>query len=495
MANELVPTQASATAKKDPPAPTSAGSCSHVQLKAAVRATEGYEAQAAMLVPPVQRHGGKTETGSVHAAAAHGISGGGGALPHGGPIQQSFGGYDISNVTAHTDGAAAQATTAMGADAYATGSNIAFKGAPDLHTAAHEAAHVVQQQAGVSLSGGVGKVGDSYEQHADKVADAVVAGKSAEPILSEMAGGGGAAVQQKAVQRKDEGKTGGKATVGEFAAAEGVGQKDVDKAGANVATMNKMSLAEMQAYLGGPAKPVGPRSTKEMLGAIMSGVLPQWVARVGAKANFDGGSFGYAASNQIFATEPSDVVGLSASEALVKVGWTPAQLSGQVGKEIGLCVLDTSKAVPNKDEPTKNAAPGVQEMNWKTLAAAAIDDKKNAYFHSQFKKYYGAVAGQLTKEDLPAMFELAAKTPMGAKPNTTDKKLQEQFTMFRKAIDGGLAASKLFSGMGATISEGGQLGAREVMVTNEGSGFKLTAANSVISSLGVLKQADVDKLL
>lgn len=62
---------------------------------------------------------------------------------------------------------------------------------------------MVQQQAGVSLSGGVGKAGDAYEQHADKVADAVVAGKSAEPILAEMAGGGGGSgVQKRAVQRE-----------------------------------------------------------------------------------------------------------------------------------------------------------------------------------------------------------------------------------------------------------------------------------------------------
>jgi len=201
MANDLAQSPAPATTRESAPTPSASGGTGSIQLKAAVRATEGYDAQAALLVP-VQRHGGKGDTSGVHAAAAHGLSGSGGALPHGGTIQQAFGGYDISNVTAHTDGAASQGAAAMGADAYATGSSIAFKGAPDLHTAAHEAAHVVQQEAGVSLSGGVGKVGDSYEQHADKVADAVVAGKSAEPILSEMAGGGGGgAVQQKAVQR------------------------------------------------------------------------------------------------------------------------------------------------------------------------------------------------------------------------------------------------------------------------------------------------------
>jgi hypothetical protein len=68
----------------------------------------------------------------------------------------------------------------MGAEAYATGSSVAFTGAPDLHTAAHEAAHVVQQRGGVQLKGGVGEANDPYERHADAVADQVVQGKSAE---------------------------------------------------------------------------------------------------------------------------------------------------------------------------------------------------------------------------------------------------------------------------------------------------------------------------
>jgi len=160
----------------------------------------GYEAQMALLVP-VQRKSKGPKAGDVHEAAAQGIAGGGASLPHGGQIQHSFGGYDISNVTAHTDSAAARANAAMGADAYATGSHIAFVGAPDLHTAAHEAAHVVQQKAGVQLSGGVGQAGDAYEVHADKVADAVVAGQDASPILSQAVGRGSEAGIQRQVQR------------------------------------------------------------------------------------------------------------------------------------------------------------------------------------------------------------------------------------------------------------------------------------------------------
>jgi uncharacterized protein DUF4157 len=125
--------------------------------------------------------------------AAHGTSGAAGPLPHLGEIQRSFGRHDVSGVQAHTDEPAVTASRAMGAEAYATGGHVAFAGAPTLHTAAHEAAHVVQQVAGVQLRGGVGQPGDHYEQHADRVADAVVRGESSEALLGELAGGQGGA--------------------------------------------------------------------------------------------------------------------------------------------------------------------------------------------------------------------------------------------------------------------------------------------------------------
>ncbi|HVV84804.1 MAG TPA: DUF4157 domain-containing protein [Kofleriaceae bacterium] len=151
---------------------------------------------------PVQRRaGGDTGAGGVDvgATAAAGVAGTGGSLPFLDTIQRSFGRHDVGGVRAHTDGAAASAASAIGASAYATGNAVAFAGAPDLHTAAHEAAHVVQQRAGVHLKGGVGEVGDVYERHADEVADAVVAGRSAEALLDRHAGGsgGGGAVQLK----------------------------------------------------------------------------------------------------------------------------------------------------------------------------------------------------------------------------------------------------------------------------------------------------------
>jgi hypothetical protein len=141
-------------------------------------------------VAPVQRRsaGAPDDTQSVHAAAQQGIAGSSGPLPFGDQIQRAFGRHDIRGIQAHTDGAAAAGAGAMGARAFAAGDHVAFAGTPDLHTAAHEAAHVVQQRGGVQLKGGVGEVGDSYEQHADAVADRVVAGESAEGVLDRMAG-------------------------------------------------------------------------------------------------------------------------------------------------------------------------------------------------------------------------------------------------------------------------------------------------------------------
>jgi Domain of unknown function (DUF4157) len=148
---------------------------------------------------PVQRKETGAAGADVHEAAARGTQGPGGSLPHLEAIQRSFGRFDVGGIQAHTDGPAQQASRDMGAAAFATGNHVAFAGAPDLHTTAHEAAHVVQQRAGVHLAGGVGAAGDAYERHADAVADQVVAGRSAEGLLGEMAGGAGGGVQRKEV--------------------------------------------------------------------------------------------------------------------------------------------------------------------------------------------------------------------------------------------------------------------------------------------------------
>lgn len=134
---------------------------------------------------------GAVQTANVHGVAAQGTQGAGSPLPHLDQIQRSFGRHDVSGVKAHTGGDAAAASAQLGARAYAHGNSVAFASEPDLHTAAHEAAHVVQQRGGVQLKGGVdGGASDPYEQHADAVADAVVGGRSAERLLDQHARGG-----------------------------------------------------------------------------------------------------------------------------------------------------------------------------------------------------------------------------------------------------------------------------------------------------------------
>ena len=89
--------------------------------------------------------------------AGRATEGAGGRLPHLDVIQRAFGAHDLGGVRAHTSAAAAEGAAALGARAFATGNDIAFASpTPDLHTAAHEAAHVVQQRAGVHLKNGIG---------------------------------------------------------------------------------------------------------------------------------------------------------------------------------------------------------------------------------------------------------------------------------------------------------------------------------------------------
>jgi len=138
----------------------------------------------------------------VHAVAASGARGGGAALPHLATIQRAFGRHDVSSVRAYRGPDARAATEQLGARAYASGDQVVLGPAgEDLHTVAHEAAHVIQQRGGVALAGGVGAVGDVYERHADAVADAVVAGRSAEGLLDRSPGSGTTAgTQLRAVQ-------------------------------------------------------------------------------------------------------------------------------------------------------------------------------------------------------------------------------------------------------------------------------------------------------
>lgn len=155
-------------------------------------------------VGAVQREAlGAASAGAIQEAAGRGVSTPSSSLPYAEAIQASFGpAHDLSGVQAHQGGAASAACDDMNALAFATGNHVVFSGAPSLHTAAHEAAHIVQQRAGVHLKSGVGEVGDFYERNADEVADRVVAGLPAHDLLpAAPTSASSGAVQQQPVQR------------------------------------------------------------------------------------------------------------------------------------------------------------------------------------------------------------------------------------------------------------------------------------------------------
>jgi len=107
-------------------------------------------------------------------------------LPHHDTIDAAFGRFDIGGLRAGVGGKTGAALTRQDADGALSGDQVGLTG-PDLWTEAHEAAHAIQQAGGQGLPRGEGRRGDRWERHADAVADAVVAGDSAEELLEEVA--------------------------------------------------------------------------------------------------------------------------------------------------------------------------------------------------------------------------------------------------------------------------------------------------------------------
>jgi hypothetical protein len=148
-------------------------------------------------------------SGNMEAHAGAGISGAGGAVPYQAKMEQAFG-TSFAGVSAHSGPQAAEACDAMGAQAYATGSNIAFKKSdPDESLVAHELTHVLQQRGGVQAKG-AGE-SSSLEAEADTVGARVAAGESVADVAAKYTGGG----QASGVQRKEATAEGGAAPSGE----------------------------------------------------------------------------------------------------------------------------------------------------------------------------------------------------------------------------------------------------------------------------------------
>ncbi len=92
-------------------------------------------------------------------------------LPHRAAMERAFG-QPLGHVKAHTGPEASEASAALGAEAYAYGSEVAFDRAnPPVETVAHEVAHVVQQSERFGSAGTA-----DLEREADRAAQSAATG-------------------------------------------------------------------------------------------------------------------------------------------------------------------------------------------------------------------------------------------------------------------------------------------------------------------------------
>ena len=129
---------------------------------------------------------------NIQDVARRGMEGAAQPLPHSEAIQRAFGGHEGRQIPAYVGGSAAIAARTMGTVAYEADGGVAFRRPPDLHTAAHEAAHAIQRRWGSGANDQA-----QNERDADAIADRVVNGQSAEDLLPST-GWGPAPVQAQA---------------------------------------------------------------------------------------------------------------------------------------------------------------------------------------------------------------------------------------------------------------------------------------------------------
>lgn len=307
----------------------------------------------------------------VHAAAARGVAGPAGTLPHAERIQRLFGRHDLGGIRAHVGGPAAEATQALGAEAFATGNHVAFEGAPSLHTAAHEAAHVIQQRGGVQLRGGVGATGDLYEQHADQVADAVVRGDSAEGLLDTYASGGAGGVRDATVQRQRRAEPGeGASTARSVAGGSSTGSVSAATPGSSSAAPNVPGQAGP--ITGGPEASTRVAEIDRLLSSLV--ITEEYRAQLIAERDLlvaqDGLTGGMC---RLMPSQPVDVLSLSEGEYEALTGQPVADLPN--GELPGLPAEALS--------PTMSGAPATvgvgslltPNMNWYYRVLASSDPK------------------------------------------------------------------------------------------------------------------------
>ena len=127
----------------------------------------------------------------IHSSADRAMSGPASRFPHFDSIQKSFGRHSIGHLRAYTGPQAQTENKRNRSLGMTKGFNSAFRSnSPDPHTSAHEAAHgLIYGISKVNLPGNVGSAGDAHEKMADRIADRVVSGRSAESLIDQVAHG------------------------------------------------------------------------------------------------------------------------------------------------------------------------------------------------------------------------------------------------------------------------------------------------------------------
>jgi hypothetical protein len=127
-------------------------------------------------IDPFGVHLGAAETDEQLATSA--LAEPGQPLPERSQLEAAFGGHDLGGVTVHRGPGATRVLQRLGAEGLAGGEHIVLAPSASRHTLIHEAAHVIQQRAGL---GGFGDA--ATERAADQIASLVLAGQSAAHLL------------------------------------------------------------------------------------------------------------------------------------------------------------------------------------------------------------------------------------------------------------------------------------------------------------------------
>ena len=336
--------------------------------------------------------------GDVSSLADQGTSGAGGSLPYASQIQDSFGKHDISSIRAHTGADARAATSGMGAEAFARGDDVAFSKQPDLHTAAHEAAHVVQQRQGVQLYGGVGTPGDRYERQADAAADAVVAGRSAEPVLSAGSGAQsathGASSGSRPVQMKVS--DAGTAFLNKGLTAQA---REWDGLGGDLSTSFSQDEAAAQRTVPVIDEQMGPPS-EEPAPAGSEVAPPETNAQ----------------EPTLDSTEPSepDFAEVQEGEAppMPRIGSVPSEDSGASEQEVRAVFQRALSGTPTEiaDMDTSPGPPPAVELDGRSDPAQADDNREQALGDAEAARAEAASAVQAIAPDEEVTYQTVAET-------------------------------------------------------------------------------------